>query len=457
MRIIRENSSFRTYWDFSILVLTVLSCAIVPAQISFSHKVIAAGTIVLYFIDVFFVVDIFLNFRTSYRRGGTEVVERGEIRNHYLKTMFAVDVLAAFPFDVLLLGFGGYEIHGVSVVLLLRTTRLLRIVRLFYIFRRWEAKSWTNSAFLRIGKFFSVIIIIIHWIACAWFFVPFIEGFPVNSWVASEGITDADAGTQYLRSFYWAVVTMTTVGYGDITPGRNVEYAFTIVVMLLGASMYAFIIGNLASLFSSVDSAKATFWNRVEATNQYLRSRHVAAELNDQIRDYYDYLWTRYRGMNERDLFSDLPAPVRLEVLLQLTKDLIQNVPLFKYCSPALRNALLLALQPQIFAPGTHVVREGEKGKEIFFISTGEVEILSSGRRLGKLEGGDYFGDLSMLLNENRTASVRAVTFCDIFLLEKRDFNRIREEYAELREVLKKVSSERSEKMSGLILDGVVL
>ena len=65
--------------------------------------------------------------------------------------------------------------------------------------------------------------------------------------------------------------------------------------------------------------------------------------------------------------------------------------------------------------------------------------------------------DNSLLLNEKRTAAVKALTFCDIFLLGKRDFDRIREEYPELKEVLKKVSSERSENLSSLVLDGVVL
>jgi voltage-gated potassium channel len=51
------------------------------------------------------------------------------------------------------------------------------------------------------------------------------------------------------------------------------------LVMLLGASIYAFIIGNIASLFVSLDSAKANFWNRIEAVNQYLRSRRTGQKL----------------------------------------------------------------------------------------------------------------------------------------------------------------------------------
>jgi len=74
-----------------------------------------------------------------------------------------------------------------------------------------------------------------------------------------------------------------------------------------------------------------------------------------------------------------------------------------------------------------------------------------------KLEDGEYFGDLSLLLGEKRTASVRTLTYCEVFLLTRDDFERIRREYPKFREVLKKMSSERTEKTQTLILEGIVL
>ncbi|UCF47891.1 MAG: cyclic nucleotide-binding domain-containing protein, partial [Myxococcales bacterium] len=284
-------------------------------------------------------------------------------------------------------------------------------------------------------------------------------GFPEDSWTVLQGIQSESPGTQYLRSLYWAVVTTTTVGYGDITPNRNVEYVFAMVAILFGASMYAFVIGNIASLLSSLDSAKTAFWNRVETVNQYLRSRKVSTELNEQVQSYYEYIWTRFRGMNERRLLVDLPAPIRLEILLQLTRELIDHVPLFRHCKPPLRNVLLVALKPQICVPQSYITREGELGNGIYFISAGTAEIVcDEGRRShGTLEAGEHFGDLSLMLGEKRTAGVRAMTYCDVFVLEREDFNRIKEEYREIREVMKKAAAETTEKMSALVMQGVVL
>ena len=459
MKVIREHSNFRISWDLLILILILISCGLIPFQIAFRHATSRLGTEIIYVIDFFFLIDILLNFFTSYRHQGVEITERHLTARHYLKHVFIVDLVANFPLDVLFLLFDDRQIYSISLILILRVFRLLRIVRLFVIFRRWQDLSWTNSGYLRITKFFVTIMLIIHWIACAWFLVPFVENFPANSWVVISGIKDADPNIQYIRSLYWAIVTMTTVGYGDITPHRNIEYVFTMAVMLIGASTYAFIIGNIASLFSNLDSARAGFFNKIDAVNQYLRSRQVPHNINEQVRNYYEYLWAQHRGVKEDTLFDDLPMQFRLDILRNLTRDLLDSVPLFRHCSPALRNALLSALKPQTYAPDVYIARQGELGKEIYFLSRGKAEITSDKGKIkhGYLESGDYFGDLSLILGEKRTASVKALSYCEIFILNRSDFNRIMNEYSEFRDILIKTSAEKADKISDLVIDGITL
>jgi CRP-like cAMP-binding protein len=116
-------------------------------------------------------------------------------------------------------------------------------------------------------------------------------------------------------------------------------------------------------------------------------------------------------------------------------------------------------MRPAIYAPGDAILREGEYSDGVYFLSRGTVEVLSEqGKRThGTLGSGDHFGELSLLLNEPRTGTVRAVTFCDVFVLSKREFERIKQEHAEFRDVLKWVAAERSEKVQELVLGGVVL
>ncbi len=460
MKIIREMSQFRIIWDSFIVLLILMSCVVIPFQAAFLHTATLRGNLFTYLIDVFFWIDIVFNFFTSYRFKGEEITDLKAIRSHYLKRYFVIDFVANFPFDLIIfLLFPLIIFSNISVILLFRLTRLLRIVRLFVIFRRWENQRWFNPGYFRIIKLFIFVLLLTHWIACIWFAIAYIENFPQDSWVVRTEIEKASVTKQYILSLYWAATTMATIGYGDITPKRTIEYLTTIIIMVVGASVYAFIIGNIASLISELDTAKLSYRNKVESLIQYLRYQQVPKELIHKISNYYEYLWVRERGFREENLFVELPPSSRLEVLQYITRELLERVPLFKYCSPGLRNILLSALKIETYSPQSYVVYEGEIGEAIYFITKGEVEILSpenpdTNFRLGE---GEYFGDISLALSEKRTASVRTVGYCDIFVLKEDDFRHIKSKYPEFKEVLKKSASEKSEKMVELMLKNIVL
>ena len=139
-------------------------------------------------------------------------------------------------------------------------------------------------------------------------------------------------------------------------------------------------------------------------------------------------------------------------------RELLEHVPLFKYCTASLRSTLLMALEPRTYDPESHVVSEGDVGREIFFVSQGRLSIISAnGHVAGELANGDYFGHMSLILGEKRSASVKATTYCEIFVLTEKAFEDIRKDYPELRDVMKKMASEASEKLASLMLDGIVL
>jgi len=69
-------------------------------------------------------------------------------------------------------------------------------------------------------------------------------------------LLDSGMVQKYIASVYWAAVTITTVGYGDITPTNNYELLWAVVIIVAGVSIFSYFLGGLASNFASMFSEK---------------------------------------------------------------------------------------------------------------------------------------------------------------------------------------------------------
>ncbi len=68
---------------------------------------------------------------------------------------------------------------------------------------------------------------------------------------------------------------------------------------------------------------------------------------------------------------------------------------------------------------------------------------------LARLGEGEFFGELSLLFDEPRTASIRAATVCDLFVLDRPDFERVLKDYPAIATRLREVAVTRSKKGQG--------
>jgi CRP-like cAMP-binding protein len=97
----------------------------------------------------------------------------------------------------------------------------------------------------------------------------------------------------------------------------------------------------------------------------------------------------------------------------------VHKVPIFQDCEPSFTARLVGLLQPRLYAPRDTIILEGELGKEMYFIVRGSVEISVEGKIVNVLGPMQFFGELALLFNTPRTATIRAISFCDVFVLER--------------------------------------
>ena len=102
------------------------------------------------------------------------------------------------------------------------------------------------------------------------------------------------------------------------------------------------------------------------------------------------------------------------------------TIPLFAELGPGELARLADRLTAEQFGAGTDIVRQGDVGQKLYFIASGQVDVLVAEdgreRRINTLTAGDYFGELALLVAEPRSATVRATMPTELYSLSQADF-----------------------------------
>ncbi|HEX8199555.1 MAG TPA: glucose-6-phosphate dehydrogenase [Isosphaeraceae bacterium] len=114
-----------------------------------------------------------------------------------------------------------------------------------------------------------------------------------------------------------------------------------------------------------------------------------------------------------------------------INRNVLARVPLLQGADPVCLHNLAMMLKPVVASPGETIIRQGEMGSEMYFLCRGQVEVRDdgAGTLLTTLGEGQYFGELSLLLSQPRAATIRAAAPCDLFVLDKADFQRVLREF----------------------------
>jgi Cyclic nucleotide-binding domain/Ion channel len=416
-----ESVMLLRLWNLLVAVSATSMAITIPLQLVLGYT---PGSPLLAFdwmITILFAVDILVNIA----RPLVSQEQPSQLRTltlNYLKGWGLVDAIATLPW---------YWLFGVPLLDLLRFAKLLRVAQLLHQRRRGAVQY--NPIF-RLSRFVFWLGLSAHWLACGWLALHTLA-------------TDMPGMTQYLHALYWCVTTLTTVGYGDVTPTTDAQKVYTMVVMVLGVGVYGYVIGNMANLLANLDLAKAHYLSTMERLTTFMKYRHIPPPLQQRVYDYYTYLWENRLGYDESAVLSELPPTLRTEVSLLLKRDFIEKVPFLKGASYELIRELALELRPVVYTPGDFIVHAGEIGRHMYFISHGTVEVIAADAKTvyGTLRDGDFFGEIALLYSQPRTASVRALDYCDLYTLDKDTFTHAISRYPEFATHMQNMAQKRRE------------
>ncbi|CAF1382243.1 unnamed protein product [Adineta ricciae] len=463
--IIHPCSNFRFYWDLIMLILLITNVIVLPVAIAFFSEEINSLRWIIFNVisDAFFLFDIVVNFRTGVLRNDyidEIILEPRLIAMHYIKTWFMIDLLSSLPVDYLFLFLdsgdhtGGYTIARTGraikvlrLVKLLSLLRLLRLSRLVRYIHQWEEFLSIASMVMRILNLLALIILLAHWNGCLQFMVPMFQNFPSDCWVALNGLQNAPWTEQYTVALFKALSHMLCIGYGRYPPQSYVDMWLTMLSMVIGAMCYAVTIGHVSALVQSFDTSRRLYNEKFKQVEEYMAWRKLPRQMRNRITDYYEH---RYQGkiFHEDTILTELSERLRLDVINYNCRSLVSSVPFFTNADPNFVSDVVTKLHFEVFQPGDQIISEGTIGDKMYFIQEGVVDIIKAdGTVLTTLSDGSYFGEICLLTRAKRVASVRCVTYCNLYSLDSSQFELVLESYPLMRRTMESVAAERLNKL----------
>jgi len=459
---------WKQIWDRLIMAVVVYSSIVVPLRVCFP---LATPVGAVYYLEaciaLLFAADLAVSFNTAYADGGAWVRSRELIGKRYLSGWFWVDAPAAIPLELIEMAQDYIALRmalpededTTEPLAMLRVLRIFRLVRLLRLFRvdlglfkdHLEEVFHINLRIFELVSHALKLLFIAHILGCLWFYMTTIEedNGGKETWATDAGVSKGPVAKQYLFSVYWALTTLTTVGYGDITPVSDLEKCFAIFALLVGAISFAYMLGDIGVLLGTIDRQAALVEEEIDAIKDYIQWRQLPRDLGLRVKRYYAHFYSKRSVFDETRILSNLNAQLQGEVHRVIISDTLGRLPLFAQrgvLSPAFQSAIFPLLRPLSFVAGEPLFTKGDASHDLFFLLEGEVDVMSGDndeiphRRLmpkheivlDPIEGTpiltlDNQGALGehVLLGIRRTRTHIAHTHVEVYYLTKPDLARL--------------------------------
>ncbi|XP_062432811.1 potassium voltage-gated channel subfamily H member 5 [Rhea pennata] len=439
--IILHYCAFKTTWDWVILILTFYTAIMVPYNVSFKTKQNNIAWLVLdSVVDVIFLVDIVLNFHTTFVGPGGEVISDPKlIRMNYLKTWFVIDLLSCLPYDII----NAFENVDEGISSLFSSLKVVRLLRLGRVARKLDHYLEYGAAVLVL--LVCVFGLVAHWLACIWYSIGDYEvidevtnTIKTDSWLYqlalsigtpyrynTTGSGQWEGGPSkdslYISSLYFTMTSLTTIGFGNIAPTTDGEKIFSVAMMMVGSLLYATIFGNVTTIFQQMYANTNRYHEMLNNVRDFLKLYQVPKGLSERVMDYIVSTWSMSKGIDTEKVLSICPKDMRADICVHLNRKVFNEHPAFRLASDGCLRALAVEFQTIHCAPGDLIYHAGESVDALCFVVSGSLEVIQDDEVVAILGKGDVFGDIFWKETSlaHACANVRALTYCDLHIIKR--------------------------------------
>ncbi|XP_067278414.1 potassium/sodium hyperpolarization-activated cyclic nucleotide-gated channel 1-like [Pseudorasbora parva] len=439
--VLNPRSHFRQYYLAFMVVFSFVNLITVPLDIAFSddmhdtaHKYWIAFNLLS---DILFCIDIGLNFRIGIlNEDGQAILDPKLIRQDYFRSWFVLDVVAAFPVDVVIIIMEHFYHADTLSLMASKMVRILMICRILSLIRLLRVSKLLRFCFdlesvsdiklkvvkqtFRVFFVFLMMVLIWHWNSCVQYFLSVMEEFPKDSWVVEEKLVNASIWEKYSYASFRAFSQMAWRSFAK--PRRVDEQWLAVVNMVVGFFM-------CFALISCLMLAVWSLYMTGNANTMMLQSstmfQNLPRTLRQRITSQHKWKW------DKENIIDMLPIRLRKDIMAEISSNLMNKDSMFMTVNREFSDAILIKLEKEFFNTGDIIIHQDAQADHMFFINYGRVLVKNEYFQM-ELCDGDHFGEISFLFGERQLATVSALTACSLFSLSLEEFQEIEEKFPDV-------------------------
>ncbi|KAG6730286.1 hypothetical protein I3842_01G072400 [Carya illinoinensis] len=215
----------------------------------------------------------------------------------------------------------------------------------------------------------------------------------------SEVVAESNIRKKVSYCFWWGLRSLSSFGQNLDTSTYFWEIVFAVSIAIAGLVLFSLLTGNMQKYLQSTTVRVEEMRVRKTDAEQWMSQRMLPENLRERVRRYEQYKWLETRGVDEENLFRNLPKDLRRDIKRYLCLDLLKKVPMFAKMDQHLWDPLVDRLKPVLYTQFSYIVREGDPVDEMLFIMQGKLATFTTNGGIAgffnivDLKAGDFCGE----------------------------------------------------------------
>ena len=471
-------------WDLTMVAALAFTAIVTPVEVAFvdGGQYITSLWAINRFVDLCFVLDIFLTFNLGFQetvdKGGQWIFNKRTIAINYMKSWFVIDILSVLPFWTITLDYSdplGLKALNYSQValigetsglqtstisrgaVLLRVVKLLRMLKLARVLKasrvmsrvlldvvtnKWE---WT-FAIIKMIKLFVFLALYAHWQACVWGLVSsYMQDAGYPNWIAAfyvqhietHGGAPPDPLDTYVAALYWSVMTLTSIGYGEMTPVNTAERVLCSIYMMASGIMWTWAIGSVAAIATTLDPNSVNYQNTMDSLNYFMRERELPRAMRMTLRDFFANAKRVHQLNDDSDLLDKMSPLLQGTVALAANQKWLNTVWYFRDIGLVSNGSDFIALLAKCLVIRSFVGHERLPVGQLYIVRRGLLVKMWRFLGSGKVWGEDMILDNMDLMDHSQAV---ALTYAETYTLRRADLEDCMSDFPEVAHRVRRAS-----------------